>query len=70
VGAICIDPDVAAALPGSLVCDMALAEVPNGHLRPVGALHLVDVRNVAAVFSAAGIGVRLDCHSCLIGWSW
>ena len=44
-GSICIDPDVAAALPGSLVCDMALAEVPNGHLRPVGALHLFDVRN-------------------------
>ncbi len=30
------------ALPGGLVCYVAFAQVPDGHLRPVGTLHLFD----------------------------
>ena len=53
-------------LPGGLVCYVAFAQVSDGHLGPVGTLHLVDVRNVVAVLCETSIGVvRLDFRSFL-----
>ena len=44
------------ALPGSLVCYVALVQVPDGHLGPVWTLYLFDIRDVVAVLSETSIG--------------
>ena len=69
-GAIGIHPNVSTALHGGLVvCFVVLALVPDGHLGPVGTLHLFDIRDVLLCETSIGVN-RLDFHSFLSWGSW